>query len=34
MIVSGKVRSGDGAVVEGIFVQKVIPGSSADKDGR
>lgn len=34
MIGSGKVRSGEGAVMEGVFVQKVLPGSLADKDGK
>ena len=34
MIVSGKARNSNGDVIEGVFVQKVFPGSQADKDGR
>ena len=31
---SGKARNSNGDVVEGVFVQKVLPGSLAEKDGR
>ena len=34
MIVSGKARNSDGDVAEGVFVQKVLPGLLAEKDGR
>ena len=34
VIVSGKVRNKDGSTVEGIFIQKILPGSLTDKDGR
>ena len=34
MIVSGKARNSNGDVAEGVFVQKVLPGSLAEKDGR
>ena len=34
VIVSGKVRSNDERMVEGIFIQKILPGSLTDKDGR
>ncbi len=34
VIVSGKVRSGGGGVIGGIFVQKVLSDSPADRDGR
>ena len=34
VIVSGKVRNKDGTTVEGIFIQKILPGSLTDKDGR
>ena len=34
VIVSGKVMNKDGSSVEGIFIQKILPGSLTDKDGR
>ena len=34
VIVSGKARSARGNVLEGVFVQKILPGSPADRDGR
>ena len=34
MIVSGKARNNNGDVAEGVFVQKILPGSLAEKDGR
>ena len=35
VIVTGKVRdTGGEGVLEGVFVQKVIPDSPADNDGR
>lgn len=34
VIVSGKVLNKDGSSVEGIFIQKILPGSLTDKDGR
>ena len=34
VIVSGKAQSVYGTVLEGVFVQKVLPGSPADRDGR
>ena len=34
MIVSGKARSNNGDTVEGVFVQKVLANSVAEKDGR
>ena len=35
VIVSGKARSGNGEkMIEGVFVQKVLPDSPSDNDGR
>ena len=34
VIVSGKAQSIHGKVLEGVFVQKILPGSPADRDGR
>ena len=34
VIVSGKAQSVHGKVLEGVFVQKILPGSPADRDGR
>ncbi len=35
VIVSGRVHSGGGgSTLEGIFIQKVVPNSAADNDGR
>ena len=31
---SGKARNSNGDIAEGVFVQKVLPGSLAEKDGR